>query len=131
MKELKGETGVARVAPLPEPLLTIALKRAQRSYRWWSLSVMPAVILTALLLNLRQRTVLYRLLVPLAFSFRPPIDDPEFLLAAVQALTEIGDGGALPMLERLSREADDYRVRTAARDALPTLRASRTQGLLL
>lgn len=216
MRETQGE--LEANAPRSETYLTTELKRAQRSYRWWSLSVMPAVILSALLLvcllaphvsrngtlsglagigfcvlyavragviyqariadvtrrgdptsigdlieslilleqgpaqpvllhaasllrsmgpedapllNSRHRVLLYRLLVPRALSFRPVVEDREFLMSAVQALTAIGDVGALPTLERLSTEAEDLRVRAAAREALPSLRACRAQELLL
>lgn len=216
MSEVHGELGSE--ALLSEAHLTVGLKRAQRSYRWWSLSVMPAVILSALLLvsliaqyvspkgtlvglvgiglcvlcairagavhqariaevtrcgdpttlgdlieslalleqgpaqsvltysaallrdmgpedsnllNLRQRAILYRLLVPRPLSFRPVVEDREFLLAAVQALTTIGDVGALPTLERLATEAEDLNVRAAARESLPALHACKAHGLLL
>jgi hypothetical protein len=71
------------------------------------------------LLNTNQRACLYR-------SLTTVTNNSDYLIAALKALEQIGDGEALPFVERLAegrqRTAGAERVQVAARDCLPYLR---------
>jgi hypothetical protein len=71
------------------------------------------------LLNANQRACLYR-------SLTTVTNNPDYLIAALKALEQIGDGEALPAVERLAegrqRTAGAERVQAAARECLPYLR---------
>ena len=93
-------------------------------------NTMAALLLTRLLPRLRasdatlltdaQRAAFGRALVS-------NVNNPDFLIAALKALEQVGEGGVLPVVESLAtgklRTANPEEVQTAARECLPFLQA--------